>query len=217
MYSRKVCSQVQALFALFLSHPLCDKRCEWCWSISCYNDNQRWRCWLLLLWEPKNGTVIYTKMRNERFILKLCNCEVMSHSMSINFDQSFMGFKEIFQCSNWSHPYGLCLQSCLNLARSVEVAIYVLKFFCQCFCFPSFWRIFLLRNQNRLTTGWAIGSASTLCCLCFGCSNLCLFFAWAVANLAELAWHVDNMVKLLNPSQQNVEDDLVYYPFYHMS
>ena len=38
------------------------------------------------------------------------------------------------------------------------------------------------------------------------------YFARAAANLAELAWHVGNMVELLNQSQQNIVADLMDHP-----
>ena len=35
------------------------------------------------------------------------------------------------------------------------------------------------------------------------------YSAWAAANLAELAWHVGNMVKLPDQSQQSIVADLM--------
>ena len=40
--------------------------------------------------------------------------------------------------------------------------------------------------------------------------------AWAAANLASLAWNVDDMVRLPNLSQPNIVADLMGHPVFHV-
>ena len=45
------------------------------------------------------------------------------------------------------------------------------------------------------------------------CKFRCLpYSAWAAANVAEMAWHVGNMVELPNQRKQNVVADLMGHP-----
>ena len=55
-------------------------------------------------------------------------------------------------------------------------------------------------SSVKMHTGGPVRSATTFCCLCFGSSGVCPSMLWlpqqlAATNMAELAWHLGNMVE----------------------